>query len=214
MKHERLGVKRSQASRKPDDYAMLEHTLRAQVWELEELEEWAWNPLVDTSLAGSSIYGLLSRDFAPLPGRLGNVADRLEQFPRLFEQIRATLDAKRVPKIHAETAIKQNGGVLNILENMVEPHSVELSADERNRLGQAMAAARAAVEKQQEWLEAELLPNAAGDFRIGAERFDRKLAFTLHSPITRQEVRRRAEDRLSWAAPLSLMIACVSGVVY
>lgn len=178
------------------DYAMLEHKLHAQVWKLGELEEWAWNPLIYTNLAGSSIYGLLARDFAPLRERLAHVADRLEQFPRLLDQVRSTLDARRVPKIHAETAIKQNGGVLNILENMVQPHLVQLPADERNRLGQAMAMARAAVQKQQKWLESELLPNAAGEFRIGAERFDQKLAFTLQSPITRQELRRRAETQL------------------
>ena len=179
------------------DYAMLQHELRAEVWKLGELEEWAWNPLRYTALAGSSIYGLLARDFAPLPERLGHVADRLEQFPRLYEQIRSTLDANRVPKIHAETAVKQNSGVLNILENMVEPYLDTLPADQRQRLTRAMAVARSAIEKQQKWLETELLPNAAGNFRIGPERFDQKLAFTLQEPITRQEIRRRAEARLS-----------------
>ena len=37
------------------------------------------------------------------------------------------------------------------------------------------------------------LPRAAGEFRIGAELFDRKLAFALDSPLGRREVVARAE---------------------
>ena len=178
------------------DHALLEHHLRAQLWRLEKLQQWAWNPLVYTRLAGDSVYGLMAREFAPLRDRLGHVADRLEQFPGLFRQIRSTLDPRRVPKIHAETAIKQNRGVLSILENMVKPQLGQLPQDERNRLERAMAAARTAVEDHQEWLESQLLPAAAGEFRLGAELYDKKLAFTLQTPLTRREIRARAEKEL------------------
>ncbi len=113
------------------DRAMLEQSLLARLWRLETLEEWAWNPLNYTGLAGGSIYGLMARQFAPLDERLMSVADRLQQFPRLFEQIRATLQLDRVPKIHAQTAVKQNRGVLSILDNMVTPHLGLLSSDDR-----------------------------------------------------------------------------------
>ena len=39
----------------------------------------------------------------------------------------------------------------------------------------------------------ELLPKAAADFRLGQKRFDEKLAFTLQSSLTRQQIRKRAE---------------------
>src|SRR5262245_49719398 len=75
------------------DFALLEHSLRGDVWRLERLQEWAWNPLVYTELAGSAVYGLMARDFAPLPERLGHVAERLEEFPRMYKQVRATLES-------------------------------------------------------------------------------------------------------------------------
>jgi hypothetical protein len=149
--------------------------------------------LTYTSLSGGAIYGLMAREFAPLEKRLGHVADRLEQFPRLFGQIRATLVSERVPKIHAETAVKQNRGVLSILDNMVKPHLGDLPSDLRDRLKKAMATAEKVVDEHQEWLEKELLPNAKGDFRLGAELFDQKLAFTLKTPLSRSELRQRAE---------------------
>jgi uncharacterized protein (DUF885 family) len=178
------------------DYALLEHDLEGSLWRLETLKEWAWNPLVYTRLSGGAIYNLMARDFAPLTTRLEHAAGRLEQFPRLFRQIRATLDPKSVPQIHAETAVKQNRGVLSILDNMVKPNLSALQEEHRDRLQKAISVAITAVEKHQKWLEAELLPNARGNFRLGSKLYDQKLAFTLKTPLTRVQIRQRAEQEL------------------
>jgi hypothetical protein len=160
---------------------------------LEELQEWAWNPLVYTQLSGNAIYTLMARKFAPLSERLGNVTLRLQQLPRLLEQTRATLQPARVPEIHAQTAVRQNPGILSILNNQVEPHLDSLPDPRRKQLVDAIAAARTAVDRHQKWLEGELLPKAKADFRLGQKLFDRKLAFTFHTPLTREEIRERAE---------------------
>jgi len=178
------------------DYALLEHNLEGRLWRLETLQEWAWNPIVYPRLSGGAIYSLMARDFAPLTTRLEHAADRLEQFPRLFRQIRATLEPKRVPQIHAETAIKQNRGVLSILDNLVKPNLSELREDKRVRLERAITVAQTAVEEHQHWLESELLPNARGDFRLGPQLYDQKLAFTLNTPLTRAQIRERAQREL------------------
>lgn len=178
------------------DRLLLEHELESSLWSLDTLQEWAWNPLVYTRLCGGAIYSLMARDFAPLPKRLSYVADRLEQFPRLFKQIRNTLQPHRVPKIHAETAIKQNRGVLSILDNRVQPHLHTLPSEERRRLERAMASAKTEVETHQQWLEKELLPQAKGNFRLGRERFDQKLAYTLKTNFTRAQIKQRAVQEL------------------
>ena len=178
------------------DYQLLEQSLQADLWRLETLREWSWNPLNYTELAGGAVYGLMAREFAPLPKRLGHVADRLEQFPRLLEQVRKTLDVVRIPPIHAETAVKQNRGVLSILANMVEPHLETLSPTEQARLKKAIATAKDAVEAHQKWLESEVVPKAAGDFRLGPKLFDQKLSFTLFTPLSRDEIRDRARHEL------------------
>jgi uncharacterized protein (DUF885 family) len=176
------------------DAAMLGHRLQAELWHAEELREWTWNPTIYTGLVGNAVYSLLARDFAPLPERLGNVAARLSQFPRLLAETREVLDPQRVPRIHAETAVRQNRGVLRILEDMVRPGLESLGAADRRRLVRAMGTARRAVEDHQKWLEQKLLPRAKGDFRLGRERYDRKLAFALQTPLTRQQVRKRATE--------------------
>ncbi|NNK39012.1 MAG: DUF885 domain-containing protein [Xanthomonadales bacterium] len=190
-------IDRSRLSRANQvDYALLAHELESSLWSLEELQSWAWNPLNYTRLAGSAIYALMAREFAPLPERLVHVTARLEQLPRFYEQVRETLEPERVPQVHAETAIRQNKGVLSILENQVKPALSALDERQQARLVAAMEAATAAVETQQDWLESTLLPLAKADFRVGEGIFDTRLAFALNTPLTRDELRERAEAEL------------------
>jgi uncharacterized protein (DUF885 family) len=178
------------------DYQLLRHELRGSLWSLTTLQEWAWNPISYTQLTGGGIYSLMQREFAPVEKRLQSVTARLEKYPQLYTQIRATLEPARVPTVHAETAIKQNRGVLSIIEDMVRPQMKSLSDADQQRLNKAIEAVTAAVEQHQTWLEKELLPQTKGHVPLGAELFDQKLAFTLGAGLTRQEIRERAEFEL------------------
>jgi len=175
------------------DAAVLENQLRYAIWSDQAYRDWSWDPLVYTQLTGQALYGLLAREFAPLPQRLRSVTSRLEKLPRLLEQARANLVPARVPAIHAETAVKQNPGVLSLVDQLVVPQLGALEPADRARLEQAIAQARSAVQEHQRWLEGTLVPVAKGEFRIGRELYDQKLAFALMSPLSRQEIRTRAE---------------------
>ena len=175
------------------DYELLQSNIASRLWALEELQEWAWDPLYYVRLAGNSVFSLTARDFAPLEQRLANVAARLEQLPRFLAQARGSIQPERVPKIHAETAVARNLGLVSIIETMVAPAMDKLPEATRLRLEAAIVTARDALAEHQAWLEEELLPRAAGDFRIGAELYDRKLAFALDSPLSRREIAARAE---------------------
>ena len=188
------GIDRATLSRANQvDAAVLENQLRYAVWSEETFRDWSWDPLLYTQLAGQSLYGLLARDFAPLPERLHALTARLEQMPRLLQQTRANLLPERVSPIHAETALKQNPGVLSLVDELVVPNLDKLGPAERARLEKAIAGARTAVNDHQQWLQKELQPRAKGDFRIGRELFDQRLGFALMSPLSRAEIRARAE---------------------
>lgn len=178
------------------DARLLARELEYEIWNIETLAEWRRNPLIYTSLTGRSIYSLLARDFAPLPERLRNAGARLEQLPRLLAQARSALDPARVPRIHAETALQQNNGVLTLIDEVIVPRLDVLSGEDRQRLERAIETAREAVAAHQSWLKEQLLPRAAGDFRLGAELYDAKLRFALDSSLSRQEIRERAQSEL------------------
>jgi uncharacterized protein (DUF885 family) len=175
------------------DAALLSNALRAQIWQIETLQSWAWNPLGYQALAGGALYGLMAREFAPLPRRLEAATARMEKLPTLLAQARAELVPARVPAPHAETYAAQNAGLKSIVTDMIEPHKGVLNARKRARLEAAIARFNAAVDEHQAWIAGTLVPAAQADFRVGAEVFDTQLGFTLQSPLTRADIRRRAE---------------------
>ena len=179
------------------DTRLLQSELQYQIWRVEELKEWRWNPLLYTDLAGNSVYLLMARDFAPLQQRLHDVAARLTELPGLLAQVRESLDPQLVPRIHAETAIRQNTGVLALIDQLVVPQLGTLAEAEQSNIKSAIAQARTAVSQHQIWLEKKLLPAAAGNFRLGATLYDAKLRFALDSPLSREEIRTRALDELT-----------------
>ncbi|WMJ68473.1 DUF885 domain-containing protein [Stenotrophomonas sp. 24(2023)] len=178
------------------DAAILRNQLEQEIWTAEVLQSGKWDPQVYNGIAGSALYGLMAREFAPLPERLKSATARMEKIPAIFAQARANLDPARVPKIHAETVAKQNKGILSIVETFITPHIGELPQADQQRLQAAIDGLKKAVDEQQQWLDTTLVPNAKGDFRIGAEKYDQKLKFALNSSLSRQEIGERARAEL------------------
>jgi hypothetical protein len=119
----------------------------------------------------------------------------MEKIPALLAQTRANLQPDRVPRIHADTVAKQNPGVASIADGLVAM-GASLPAAGKARLEAAAATMKAAIGEHQKWIEGTLVPNAKGNFRIGAKLYDEKLAFALMSPLSRQDIRTRAETFL------------------
>ncbi|MFT4246408.1 MAG: DUF885 domain-containing protein [Pseudomonas sp.] len=178
------------------DAAILRNQLQSDIWNTETLQSWAWDPQLYNGLAGSAIYSLMAREFAPLPERIAAATARMEQIPQVFAQARANLDPARVPKIHAETVARQNQGILSIVATFITPHLGELAPEQRQRTEAAIATLKQAVAEQQRWLDGTLVPNAKGDFRIGAAKYDQKLKFALLSSLSRADIKQRAESEL------------------
>lgn len=179
------------------DAALLEQSLRGDIWTAETLRSWSWDPLSHVASTGSALYTLVAREFAPLPQRLNNAAARMEKLPALLAQARANLVPARVPSIHAETVANQNRGLKSLIDGQILNQASALSGAERERLQAAGTRLKAAIDEHQRWIETTLVPNARGDFRIGAELYDRKLAYALNSPLSRAEIKTRGEAEMT-----------------
>jgi uncharacterized protein (DUF885 family) len=173
------------------DAILLRDQLNYLIFSNDRLQDWAWDPL--TYSAGTALFTLTSREFGPLPVRLRSATGRLEALPTFLKQARASLVPARVPLIHAQTASKQNPGLNELIDGMLAQKAALPSAG-RQRLERAAAAAKAAVADYQNWLDKELIPNAKGNERLGAALYDEKLRLALNSPLSRQEIRARAEQ--------------------
>jgi uncharacterized protein (DUF885 family) len=182
------------------DAAIMAESLARRVFEIDDLREHTWNPLLANP--GKAIYLLLARDFAPLPDRLAAVASRLAEVPGALAEARRQLG--RMPRVHLETAIGQFGGTIALVGQQIDAllESVPGSAA---RLGQVRPAALEALAGHRAWLSARLDEAAPGpdgdrDPRIGPERFARKLSLNLSAATDADAILARAQadlDRVS-----------------
>ncbi|WP_449302526.1 DUF885 domain-containing protein [Pseudoxanthomonas mexicana] len=178
------------------DAAILRNQLQYDIWTAETLQSWAWDPQVYNNVAGGAIYGLMAREFAPLPERLKSATARMQKIPALLAQARENLDPARVPKVHAETVAKQNAGILSIVDTFITPNLKDLPEADRAQTEAAIDGLKKAVAEHQAWLDKTLVPNAKGDFRIGQTLYDQKLQFALLSSLSRADIKQRAEGEL------------------
>src|SRR5207248_3496672 len=173
------------------DYRILKNRLESQVYELQTLRGWQWNPLQYN--VGGAIYALISREFAPPEQRLRSVIGRLNGVPAVVAAAKANL--KSPPKVHTETAIQQNKGTIKLVKEQLEALVKQAPALEK-QFRPAQRKALAALADYQSWLEQDLLPRSTGDFRLGEAKFRQKLRFALDSDLSKEEILRRAEADL------------------
>src|SRR5581483_4372551 len=173
------------------DLRILENTLQYQIYSAQVLRGWEWNP--QTYNIGRAVDSLLSREFAPPSARLKSIIGRLNQVPDVVAAAKANL--KNPPKSHVETAITQNKGTISLIRNDLEP--LKKAAPELQ--AEAEAAQKTAIDALTAygtWLQNDLLPRANGDFRLGEEKYRRKLGLALDTDLTKEEILRRAEEEL------------------
>ena len=182
------------------DASMMADSVARRVFEVDELAEYTWNPLLANP--GKAIYQLLARDFAPLPDRLASVAGRLAEVPAALAEARRQLG--RMPRVHLETAIGQFGGTIELVSNHVDA-ALEAAPGSARQMAQVRPAALEALDAHRGWLSARLAEAAPGpdgdrDPRIGPERFARKLSLTLSAAADADAILARAQvelDRVS-----------------
>jgi len=181
------------------DAAMMADDVARQIFEHDELREHAWNPLLANP--GRAIYGLLARDFAPLPDRLASVAGRLAGVPAALAAARQLLGP--MPKVHLETAIAQFSGTIALVTDVIDA-ALRDAPECGDDIAAVRPAALDALAGHRTWLSARLSEGAAdggfADPRIGAELFARKLSLTLNTQADADAILARAHadlDRVS-----------------
>ncbi|MGH3153459.1 MAG: DUF885 family protein, partial [Streptosporangiaceae bacterium] len=190
------------------DATMMAGSVARRVFELDELRELTWNPLLANP--GRAIYQLLARDFAPLPDRLAALAGRLAAVPALLDAARRLLGP--MPRVHLETAIGQFDGTISMVSKQVEA-ALEAAPECGQQLEQVRPAALEALAGHRAWLAARLAEAAPGpdgdrNPRIGPDLFARKLSLTLNAAADADAILARARAELDL---VSEQIAVLSG---
>src|ERR1700719_4166626 len=176
------------------DVRILRDNVDREIFSLEELRDAEWNPLVYNQSLANSLYLLVARDFDSAEKRISSLRQRLDGIPIVIKQAEANL--QHSPRVHTETAIEQIQGAINLVRNGLDP-LLNQGPQLRKDLGPIQEKTAKALEDYKTWLQKDLLPRSDGDFRLGAEKFRKKLRFALASDLSMEEIMQRAQADLA-----------------
>jgi len=175
------------------DFEILKHDLTRSVWIAENTRPFEEDPRVYNEYISDSVYLLLVQSTLPREKNVQNAAARIAAIPKVVAAAKANL--RNPAKVMTETAIRQNRGAITFYESGF----FELAGDAGKTPEIKAAAAKAvdAVKDYQKFLEEELLPRAKGDWRLGKDRFARKLELELDAGLTADDVLKEAESEFA-----------------
>lgn len=150
--------------------------IHSELLAVEKIHYWTSNPDFYSSSATESIFSLISRQFAPPEIRLRSVIAREDQIPRMLQDGRQNL--KNPPRIFTEVALEQLPGIESFFANDVpKAFSGVKDAGLLARFRKSNDGVLAALRSYQDYVKNTLLPISHGDFRIGAENYQKKLLY-------------------------------------
>jgi uncharacterized protein (DUF885 family) len=165
------------------DRDILLSNVRSELLTLEVIRPWEKNPDSYSSGITNSAFVIMERPYAPANTRLRAVVEREKLMPKALEEARKNL--KNPPKIFTEIALEQIDGDISFFENDVpsaffsgaDGAEVATDAAAKAEFAKTNAAVIAALKSYAAWMKTDLLPRSNGDYRLGADTFQKKLSY-------------------------------------
>jgi uncharacterized protein (DUF885 family) len=150
--------------------------IRSQRLTLETIRPWEKNADAYSSTCANAAFVLMERKFASPDDRLRSLVAREKQMPALLAAARANL--QNPPRVFTEIAIEQLPDIIGFFEH--DAPQAFADADDaalKAEFATTNAAVVAALNDYLGWLKTDLLARSNGDFRIGADTFQKKLLY-------------------------------------
>jgi uncharacterized protein (DUF885 family) len=171
------------------DFEIFQHELQTGIWLTENTRPFEEDPRAYGAYINDSIYQLLVQSTQPKETNIAHVLERMAQIPAVIAVARQTLT--HPPKPILETAILQNRGAISFYETDLFQFAGE--TPQLDKLKSAAGLIATDLKSYQQFLEGDLMARATGDWRLGREKFSRKLDLVLNAGMTADEVLADAE---------------------
>lgn len=166
------------------DFEIFRHDLETSIWLANNTQPFEDDPRVYGAYISDSVYALLAQSTLPRATNVSNAVARLRKIPAIIEVAQRTL--QRPAKSILETAIRQNRGAISFYETGV--FELAGATPQQAALRAAASPVVAKLEAYQRFLEGDLLKRATGEWRLGRERFAKKLELVLDAGFTADQV--------------------------
>jgi uncharacterized protein (DUF885 family) len=165
------------------DRDILLNNIKSELLSLEVIRGWEKNPDDYSTGITNSAFVIMERPYASANTRLRSLVEREKLMPQVFEDARKNL--KNPPKIFTEIALEQIDGDVSFFENDVpsaffsgaDGAEVATDATTKAEFAKSNAAVIAALKSYAGWMKTDLLPRSNGDYRLGADPFEKKLQY-------------------------------------
>lgn len=161
---------------------MLTDHLEARMFDLEVIRTWERNPQLYSDIIASSLAGQALFSHAPAPERARRILSKLRQAPRIVQAARDNV--KEPPGIFVKLGIETMKGALTFIEDDL-PRALS-SIDDLHLLGDladAQSEAVQAIGAYIQYLEQDVAPRARASFRLGRDKFEKKLRLDEGIPL-------------------------------
>jgi uncharacterized protein (DUF885 family) len=162
------------------DREILLNNIHSELLSLEVIRGWEKNPDSYSSGITNSAFVIMERPYASTDTRLRALVEREKLMPQALVEARKNL--KNPARISTEIALEQIDGDVSFFENDVpgaflSGPDAATDAATKAEFAKTNTAVVAALKSYGAWMKSDLLPRSNGDFRLGAETFQKKLAY-------------------------------------
>ena len=179
------------------DYDLLFIGLRQQEFSLFRSRGLEQDPSIYPQIVAGLGFLMFTREYAPFPERMKNLASRMEKMPQILTHGKNNL--KNPPRLWTNIAIQTASGAIQLYEQLIGPSARQFpEGDElRRRLEAATATLTDALRSYQEFLEKDLSPRSNGNFADGRENFVYRLKNFYMLDQSPEEIKAIAEKVLA-----------------
>jgi uncharacterized protein (DUF885 family) len=166
------------------DFEIFQQHLTRAVWLAENFHPFEDDPRIYGDYLTESVYLLLTQSTLPKAKNLANAIARMTHVPRIVATAKATL--RTAPRVKVETAIRQTQGAIRFYSE--ELFTLAGVPKEDGKIGAKAAANVTSLKEYLSFLQEQILARSDESWRIGPERFAKKLSLELDAGMTADEV--------------------------
>lgn len=173
------------------DWQLIDDQIGLALLEFDKIQSYRHNPTVPVELIGNALFLPLTQDYASKAVRLGHVLSRVQQVPRLLNQVKPYLGDS--DPVWISTAIEENEGNIALIQETIAAE-IPPGSPLKKQYDAAAPAAIAALKDFSQWLQNDLANRPThATFRLGKELYDEKFRLVMETAVTPEQLLADAE---------------------
>jgi uncharacterized protein (DUF885 family) len=153
------------------DWQVLEKALEVFKFEFYEQRMHELNPNAFDQI-GSTFFGMITKDYAPLEKRIDAIIARLEKLPKFLEEFRSRFEKSKPVKLWTEIAIESAQQMPGLFQFIVAASKGKIPENLHGRLIKTTTSLMQPFQKHMEWLQ-NLKSKTTENWALGKEKFEK-----------------------------------------